>query len=198
MQRLVNLRRCRHEGAIGLRTAKPSFCEMITVTGWGLPARVPAGAISFVGGMLPHTTRPLSGKQSEMQGAPHVGGCPGSMVQSYRARCKSSVRLVALPPYRNYRTGQSRLSWLPAYAPYFDGAKPLIAADCTAYAYANFHQEFMCGKVTLVGCPKLDGVDYAEKLAAILRNNDIQSVTVARMEVPCCGGLRWRRRGPPR
>ena len=65
----------------------------------------------------------------------------------------------------------------------------MIAADCTAYAYANFHQEFMRDKVTLVGCPKLDGVDYAEKLAAILRNNDISSVTVARMEVPCCGGL---------
>ena len=65
----------------------------------------------------------------------------------------------------------------------------MIAADCTAYAYANFHQEFMRDKVTLVGCPKLDSVDYAEKLAAILRNNDISSVTVARMEVPCCGGL---------
>ena len=77
----------------------------------------------------------------------------------------------------------------PVYAPYFDGAKLLIAADCTAYAYANFHQEFMRDKVTLVGCPKLDSVDYAEKLAAILRNNDISSVTVARMEVPCCGGL---------
>ena len=77
----------------------------------------------------------------------------------------------------------------PVNAAYFDGVKLLIAADCTAYAYANFHQEFMRDKVTLVGCPKLDGVDYAEKLAAILKNNDVQSVTVARMEVPCCGGL---------
>ena len=74
-------------------------------------------------------------------------------------------------------------------APYFNGAKLLIAADCTAYAYANFHQEFMRGKITLIGCPKLDAVDYSEKLTEILKNNDIRSVTVLRMEVPCCGGL---------
>ena len=77
----------------------------------------------------------------------------------------------------------------PVHAPYVEGAKLLIAADCTAYAYANFHQEFMKGKVTLIGCPKLDAVDYSEKLTEILRNNDIQSVTILRMEVPCCGGL---------
>ena len=77
----------------------------------------------------------------------------------------------------------------PIKAPYFDGAKLLIAADCTAYAYANFHQEFIRGKVTLIGCPKLDAVNYGSKLTEILRNNDIQSVTILRMEVPCCGGL---------
>ena len=77
----------------------------------------------------------------------------------------------------------------PVNAPYFDGAKLLIAADCTAYAYADFHQEFIRGKVALVGCPKLDDVDYSEKLTEIIRNNDIQSVTIVRMEVPCCGGL---------
>ena len=75
----------------------------------------------------------------------------------------------------------------PLQAPYFDGAKLLIAADCTAYAYANFHKEFIRGKVTLIGCPKLDAVNYSEKLTEILRNNDIQSVTIVRMEVPCCG-----------
>ena len=78
---------------------------------------------------------------------------------------------------------------MPVTAPFFQGAKLLIAADCTAYAYANFHQEFMLGKVTLVGCPKLDPVDYSEKLTEILRENDIKSVTIVRMEVPCCGGL---------
>ena len=74
-------------------------------------------------------------------------------------------------------------------APYFDGARLLIAADCTAYAYANVHEEFMKGKITLIGCPKLDAVDYSEKLTEIFRSNDIRSVTVLRMEVPCCGGL---------
>ena len=74
-------------------------------------------------------------------------------------------------------------------APYFDGARLLIAADCTAYAYAAFHERFIKGHITLVGCPKLDGVDYSEKLTEIIQNNDIKSVTVVRMEVPCCGGL---------
>ena len=77
----------------------------------------------------------------------------------------------------------------PVSAPYFNGAKLLIAADCTAYAYAGFHQDFIRNKVTLIGCPKLDQVDYSEKLTAIIQNNDIQSVTIVRMEVPCCGGL---------
>ena len=77
----------------------------------------------------------------------------------------------------------------PVNAPYFDGAKLLIAADCTAYAYGSFHQDFIRGKVTLIGCSKLDDVDYSEKLTEIIRNNDIKSVTVVRMEVPCCGGL---------
>ena len=77
----------------------------------------------------------------------------------------------------------------PVNAPYFNGAKLLIAADCTAYAYASFHQDFIRNKVTLIGCPKLDQVDYSEKLTEIIQNNNIQSVTIVRMEVPCCGGL---------
>ena len=76
-------------------------------------------------------------------------------------------------------------------APYFDGAKLLVAADCTAYAYARMHEQFMRGKVTLIGCPKLDAVDYSEKLTQILRTHEIRSVTVVRMEVPCCGGLEF-------
>ena len=77
----------------------------------------------------------------------------------------------------------------PVNAPYFNGANLLIAADCTAYAYAAFHQDFIRNKVTLIGCPKLDQVDYSEKLTEIIQNNNIQSVTIVRMEVPCCGGL---------
>ena len=78
---------------------------------------------------------------------------------------------------------------MPVNAPYFQGAKLLIAADCTAFAYASLHQDFMRGKITLIGCPKLDSVDYSEKLTEIIKNNDIQSITIVRMEVPCCGGL---------
>ena len=77
----------------------------------------------------------------------------------------------------------------PVNAPYFDGADLLIAADCTAFAYANFAKEIQKGKITLIGCPKLDPVDYSEKLTAILEQNDIKSVTIIRMEVPCCGGI---------
>ena len=84
-----------------------------------------------------------------------------------------------------------QIKLVPPTAPYFSGAKLLIAADCTAYAYANFHNEFMRGHVTLIGCPKLDDVDYSEKLTEIIRLNDIQSVTIVRMEVPCCGGLEY-------
>ena len=79
-------------------------------------------------------------------------------------------------------------------APYFDGAKLLIAADCTAYAYAAFHEQFIKNHITLIGCPKLDSVDYTEKLTEILRSNDIQSVRVVRMEVPCCGGIEYAAR----
>ena len=82
-----------------------------------------------------------------------------------------------------------QIKLVPVNAPYFDGAELLIAADCTAFAYGSFHEKFIRGRITLVGCPKLDQVDYAEKLTEIIRNNDIRSVLIVRMEVPCCGGL---------
>ena len=93
---------------------------------------------------------------------------------------------------RNQRPLQQwpvQIKLVPTSAPYFDGAKLLIAADCTAYAYANFHEDFMKGKIVLVGCPKLDSIDYSEKLEEIIRSNNITEVTIVRMEVPCCGGL---------
>ena len=82
-----------------------------------------------------------------------------------------------------------QIKLVPVNAPYFDGARLLIAADCTAYAYAAFHERFIKGHITLVGCPKLDSVDYSEKLTDIIRENNIKSVTIVRMEVPCCCGL---------
>ena len=103
---------------------------------------------------------------------------------------------AAAAPAAAFRQNTSRLSqWpvqiklAPVNAPYFDGANLLVAADCTAYAYGSFHEDFIRNKITLIGCPKLDSVDYSEKLTEIIRNNDIKSVTVVRMEVPCCGGI---------
>ena len=84
-----------------------------------------------------------------------------------------------------------QIKLVPVNAPYFDGANLLIAADCTAYAYGNFHNEFIRNRITLIGCPKLDAVDYTQKLTAIIANNDIRSITVVRMEVPCCGGIEY-------
>lgn len=97
--------------------------------------------------------------------------------------------LVAAKPVSRLGQWPCQIRLLPTQAPFYDGAKLLIAADCTAYAYANMHEDFMRGKITLIGCPKLDPVDYSEKLTAIIRDNDVKSVTIVRMEVPCCGGL---------
>lgn len=115
--------------------------------------------------------------------------CPGSMAQSLKHEQTEEKVLIQ-------KSNQSRLSqWpvqiklVPINAPYFDGADLLIAADCTAFAYGNFHEDFIKGKITLIGCPKLDAIDYADKLTEIIANNDIQSITVVRMQVPCCGGI---------
>ena len=116
------------------------------------------------------------------------GGCPGTAPRQMDA---------APPPPRRAPTPSQLRQWpvqiklAPVNAPWFDGARLLIAADCTAYAYGSFHNDFIRGRVTLVGCPKLDGVDYSEKLEAIIRENDIRDVTIVRMEVPCCGGLEY-------
>ena len=115
-------------------------------------------------------------------------GCPGSAMRQFRREESAPAAPTAAQPSQ-LRQWPCQIKLVPVNAPYFDGAKLLIAADCTAYAYANVHEEFMKGKITLIGCPKLDAVDYSEKLTEIFRSNDIRSVTVLRMEVPCCGGL---------
>lgn len=119
-------------------------------------------------------------------------GCPGSAASaithdnfSESAACDHSENT----PISALSNWPVQIKLAPIRAPYFDGAKLLIAADCTAYAYSRFHQDFIHGKITLIGCPKLDSIDYSEKLTEIIRNNDIKSVTVVRMEVPCCGGI---------
>ena len=178
-----------HEGAIGMvdgkaRLLRDDYCDGL---GDCLPA-CPAEAISFVEREAAAYDEAAVQEAKRKAGRSHDGGCPGSMVQAMK-HAANSGSACCVAPVSQLSNWPVQIKLAPVNAAYFDGVKLLIAADCTAYAYANFHQEFMRDKVTLVGCPKLDGVDYAEKLAAILKNNDVQSVTVARMEVPCCGGL---------
>ena len=174
-----------HEGAIGIVNGKAKLLREDYCDGLGdcLPA-CPTGAISFEEREAPayNEAAVLAAKKAKEA---QSRGCPGSACQSIRhtpsgAAAHVPSRLANFPV---------QLRLVPANAPYFDGAHLLIAADCTAYSYGNFHNDFMAGKVTLIGCPKLDAADYAEKLTQILRYNDIRSVTVTRMTVPCCGGL---------
>jgi ferredoxin len=116
-------------------------------------------------------------------------GCPGAMARSLKPAAATAAMTAAAPAASELRQWPCQIKLAPVNAPYFHGADLLVAADCTAFATATVHRDFMAGKITLIGCPKLDSVDYAEKLGAILQANDIRSVTVLRMEVPCCGGL---------
>lgn len=180
-----------HEGAIEMVDGKAKLMRDDYCDGLGdcLPA-CPTGAITFVEreAAAYDEAAVLKNKQKKTQPGdkPLPCGCPGTRSLKIEHRIQNAAPVAT----------ESRLSqWpvqiklVPVNAPYFDGAKLLIAADCTAYAYAAFHERFIKGHITLIGCPKLDNADYAEKLTAIIRNNDIKSVTVVRMEVPCCGGL---------
>lgn len=121
-----------------------------------------------------------------------TGGCPGSrMIKFDRENGVIEDEPVQGmgKPVSQLNQWPCQIKLLPAKAPFYQGAKLLVAADCAAFAYASLHEDFMKGKITLIGCPKLDSVDYSEKLTEIIRDNDIKSVTVVRMEVPCCGGL---------
>lgn len=121
-----------------------------------------------------------------------AGGCPGSRMMQFKREeetAQTDAPNSGFHPVSRLNQWPCQIKLVPTQAPFFEDAKLLIAADCTAYAYANMHEEFMKDKVTIIGCPKLDDVDYSEKLTAIIRDNNIKSVTIVRMEVPCCGGL---------
>lgn len=129
-------------------------------------------------------------EKGELQQNSHTG-CPGSRVmqinrQAEKNEVDNTKKSNQTSRLQNWPV---QIKLAPVKAPYFDGAKLLIAADCTAYAYASMHEDFMKGKVTIIGCPKLDDIDYSEKLTQIIAQNDIESVSIVRMEVPCCGGL---------
>ncbi|MDD6237578.1 MAG: 4Fe-4S binding protein [Clostridiales bacterium] len=160
-----------HEGAIGMVDGKAKLLRDDYCDGLGdcLPA-CPTGAISFI----------------EREAAAYD---EAAVLAAKSMKRHETISETTTPQESQLRQWPVQIKLVPVNAPWFDGAKLLVAADCTAYAYAGFHQDFMKGHVTLIGCPKLDAVDYSIKLTEILRNNDIQSVTVLRMEVPCCGGI---------
>lgn len=119
-------------------------------------------------------------------------GCPGKRAMEIERKIVSDKALTASASMESQlRQWPVQIKLVPVNAPYFENANLLVAADCTAYAYANFHNEFIKNKITIIGCPKLDTVDYTEKLTAIISNNNLKSVTVVRMEVPCCGGIEY-------
>ncbi len=179
-----------HEGAIGMVNGKAKLLRDDYCDGLGdcLPT-CPTGAITFVEreAAAYDEAAVLARKQEKK---PQTCGCPGSqarVLQGSPERGKRRRRAQRCP--LSCGSGRCRSSWCRSGLPTLTGRILLIAADCSAYAYGNFHQDFIRGRITLIGCPKLDGVDYSEKLTEILRSNDIRSVTVVRMEVPCCGGL---------
>lgn len=179
-----------HEGAIEMVNGKAKLTREDYCDGLGdcLPA-CPTGAISFVTRSAPAYDEQavLKAKRASSHSCPSGHSCPSTVAKVLKREGTS--------PQKSYNGGSQLMQWpcqiklVPVRAPYFDGANLLIAADCTAYAYASFHDEFMKKHVTLIGCPKLDGVDYADKLTEIIAQNDVKSVKVVRMEVPCCGGL---------
>ena len=181
-----------HEGAIGMVDGKAKLLREDYCDGLGdcLPA-CPMSAISFEEREAPAydeeaVRRAQAAKKQEADPLPC--GCPGSQSRPI-SREQSCFMESAAKAESQLRQWPVQIKLVPVNAPYFDNADLLIAADCTAYAYGNFHNEFIRSRVTLIGCPKLDEGDYADKLTAIIANNNIKSVTIVRMEVPCCGGI---------
>ena len=183
-----------HENAIAMVDGKAKLMRDDYCDGLGdcLPA-CPTGAITFVEreAAAYDEQAVMENKQRKIreQGMTLPCGCPGSQSRNIPREAAPAVETPQTQQVSHLSQWPVQIKLVPVNAPYFDGARLLIAADCTAYAYAAFHERFIKGHITLVGCPKLDGMDYSEKLTEIIRENNIKSVTVVRMEVPCCGGL---------
>ena len=203
-----------HEGAIDMVDGKAKLVRENFCDGFGdcLPG-CPTGAITFEEREAPEYDEKAVMEAKErvhksagntnvsnrkekmgmdgMKQMHHEGGCPGSAMMQFKRKSEGTApgNICSGQPVSRLAQWPCQIKLVPTQAPFYEGAKLLIAADCTAYAYANMHEEFMKGKVTIIGCPKLDAVDYSEKLTEIIRDNDIKSVTIVRMEVPCCGGL---------
>lgn len=184
-----------HEGAIKMIDGKAKLTREDYCDGLGdcLPA-CPTNAISFEEREAPaYNEAAVMAEKQKKAAQPLPCGCPGSQSKTIKreeaAAVTASAAAAFVPAESQLRQWPVQIKLVPVNAPYFNGAKLLIAADCTAYAYGNFHSDFIRDHITLIGCPKLDEGDYTEKLTQIIANNDIKSVTIVRMEVPCCGGL---------
>lgn len=180
-----------HEGALEIIGGKAKLMRDDYCDGFGdcLPA-CPQDAISFVEREAAAYDEAAVEENKRKKAAAQraVGGCPGSAARSFDRHPQAQPAI--------YAKQQSELvNWpvqiklAPTQAPYFNDAHLLIAADCCAYSYAAFHSDFIMNRVCLIGCPKLDDIDYTAKITEIIANNDVKSITICRMEVPCCGGL---------
>lgn len=180
-----------HEGAIEMINGKAKLTREDYCDGLGdcLPA-CPTNAITFEEREAPayNEAAVLAAKQQKTA-APLPCGCPGTNFKTIKREVSACSVTSSKPAASQLAQWPVQIKLLPVNAPYFENANLLIAADCAAYAYGNFHQEFIRNHITLIGCPKLDEGDYAEKLTQIMANNTIKSVTIVRMEVPCCGGI---------
>ena len=182
-----------HEGAIEMidgnaKLTREDYCDGL---GDCLPA-CPTGAITFEEREAPaYDEAAVLAAKAKKEEKPLACGCPGTAAKTF----KRDISVSDMPASSASATTSQLTQWpvqiklLPIRAPYYDNANLLVAADCTAFAYGNFHNEFIRNHVTVIGCPKLDMVDYTEKLTQIIANNNIKSVKVVRMEVPCCGGI---------
>ena len=178
-----------HEGAIGMVDGKAKLLREDYCDGLGdcLPA-CPVNAITFVEREAPaYDEAAVKRAQAEKAVGKLPCGCPGSQARAIERAAAPAA--APAPSVSRLRQWPVQIKLAPVNAPYFENADLLIAADCTAYAYANFHNDFIRNRITLIGCPKLDEGDYAEKLTAVIAQNNIRSVAIVRMSVPCCGGI---------
>lgn len=180
-----------HEGAIAMVDGKAALMRDDYCDGLGdcLPT-CPTGAIHFIErDALAYDEAAVKANMEKKKATEDLPcGCSGTHIKTFE-RTASAQEAIIKPSLSALAQWPVQIQLVPVNAPYFENANLLIAADCSAYAYGNFHEQFMKNRITIVGCPKLDHVDYAEKLTEIIRNNTIRSVTIVRMQVPCCGGL---------